>query len=41
MALHSLFPIPVLQVDLAPDAVTAASMQQQLKQFDAQVYQHP
>ena len=31
----------VLQVDLEPDAATAAAMQQQLKQFDAQVYQHP
>ena len=36
-----LFPTPVLQVDLEPDAVTAAAMQQQLEQFDAQVYQHP
>ncbi len=41
MALHWLFPTPVLQVDLAPDAATAAAMQQQLKQFDAHVYQHP
>ena len=41
MALHWLFPTPVLQVDLEPDAATAASMQQQLEQFDAQVYQHP
>ena len=39
MALHWLFPTPVLQVDLAPDAATAAFMQQQLKQFDAPVYQ--
>ena len=35
MALHWLFPTPVLQVDLAPDAATAAAMQQQLEQFDA------
>ena len=35
MALHWLFPIPVLQVDLEPDAATAAAMQQQLEQFDA------
>ena len=41
MALHWLFPTPVLQVDLEPDAATAAAMQQQLEQFDAQVYQHP
>ena len=34
-------PHPVLQVDLEPDAATAAAMQQQLEQFDAQVYQHP
>ena len=40
MALHWLFPTPVLQVDLEPDAATAAAMQQQLEQFDAQVYQH-
>ena len=39
MALHWLFPTPVLQVDLEPDAATAAAMQQQLEQFDAQVYQ--
>ena len=32
---------PVLQVDLEPDAATAAAMQQQLEHFDAQVYQHP
>ena len=32
---------PFLQVDLEPDAATAAAMQQQLEQFDAQVYQHP
>ena len=36
-----LFPTPVLQVELEPDAATAAAMQQQLEQFDAQVYQHP
>ena len=41
MALHWLFPTPVLQVDLEPDAATATAMQQQLEQFDAQVYQHP
>ena len=41
MALHWLFPTPVLQVDLEPDAAIAAAMQQQLEQFDAQVYQHP
>ena len=41
MALDWLFPTPVLQVDLEPDAATAAAMQQQLEQFDAQVYQHP
>ena len=41
MALHWLFPTPVLQVDLELDATTAAPMQQQLEQFDAQVYQHP
>ena len=41
MALHWLSPTPVLQVDLEPDAATAAAMQQQLEQFDAQVYQHP
>ena len=35
MALHWLFPTPVLQVDLEPDAATAAAMQQQLEQFDA------
>ena len=40
MALHLLFPTPVLQVDLEPNAATAAAMQQQLEQFDAQVYQH-
>ena len=40
MALHWLFPTPVLQVDLEPDAATAAAMQQQLEQFDAQMYQH-
>ena len=38
MALHWLYPTPVLQVDLEPDAATAAAMQQQLEQFDAQVY---
>ena len=37
MALHWLSPTPVLQVDLEPDAATAAAMQQQLEQFDAQV----
>ena len=33
MALHWLFPTPVLQVDLEPDAATAtaAAMQQQLE----------
>ena len=41
MALHWLFPTPVLQVDLEPDAATAEAMQQQLEQFDAQVFQHP
>ena len=41
MALHWLFPTPVLQVDLEPDSATAAAMQQQLEHFDAQVYQHP
>ena len=41
MALHWLFPTPVLQADLEPDAATAAAMQQQLEHFDAQVYQHP
>ena len=41
MAMHWLFPTPVLQVDLEPDAETAAAMQQQLEQFDTQVYQHP
>ena len=41
MALHWLFPTPVLQVDLEPDAATAAVMQQQLEQFDAQVYPAP
>ena len=41
MALHWLFPTPVLQVVLEPDAATAAAMQQQLEQFVAQVYQHP
>ena len=41
MALHWLFSTPVLQVDLEPDAATAAAMQQQLEQFDAQVYQPP
>ena len=39
MALYWLFPTPVLQVDLEPDAATAAAMQQQEK-FDVQVYQH-
>ena len=39
MALHWLFPTPVLQVDLESDAAIAAAMQQQLEQFDAQVYQ--
>ena len=38
MALHWLFPTPVLQADLEPDVATAAAMQQQLEQFDAQVY---
>ena len=32
MALHCLIPTPVLQVDLEPDATTAAAMQQQLEQ---------
>ena len=41
MALHWLFPTPVLRVDLEPDAATASAMQQQLEQFDAQLYQHP
>ena len=41
MALHWLFPTPVLQVDFEPDAATAAAMQQQLEQFDAQVYPAP
>lgn len=42
MALHWLFLTPVLKVNLVPDAATVAAMQQQqLKQFDAQVYQHP
>ena len=31
MALHWLFPTPVLQVDLEQDAATAESMQQQLE----------
>ena len=39
MALHWLFPTSVLQVDLEPDAATAAAMQQ-LEQFDAEIYQH-
>ena len=30
MALHWLFPTPVLEVDIEPDAATAAAMQQQL-----------
>ena len=34
MALHWLFPTPVLQVDLEPDASTALAMQL-LEQFDA------
>ena len=33
MALHWLFPTPVLQGDLEPDAATAAAMHQQLEQF--------
>ena len=41
MALHWLFPTPGLQVDLALDSATAAAMQEQLKQLDAQMYQHP
>ena len=38
MALNWLITPPVLQVDLEPDAATAAAMQQQLEQFDAQVW---
>ncbi|WP_392348177.1 hypothetical protein [Parasynechococcus sp.] len=30
-----------MQVDLEPDAARAAAMQQQLEQFDAQLYQYP
>ena len=41
MELHWLFPSPVLQVDLEPDATTASAMQQQLEQFGAHVNQHP
>ena len=41
MPLHWLFPTPVLQVDLEPDAATAAAMVNQLEIFDREVFQHP
>ena len=41
MALHWLFPTPVLQVDLEPDKDAAAAMEAQLKAFDRDVFEHP
>ncbi|MEA5474979.1 TIGR02466 family protein [Synechococcus sp. CCY9201] len=40
MPLHWLFPTPVLQEDLEPDASTAAAMEAFLAQLDRTVYQH-
>ena len=40
MALHWLFPTPVLQVYLEPDK-DAAAMEAQLKAFDRDVFEHP
>ena len=39
MPLHWLFPTPVLQVDLEPDASTAAAMVRQLELFDCDLFQ--
>ena len=41
MALHWLFPTPVLQVDLEPDKDAADAMEAQLKAFDRDVFEHP
>lgn len=41
MTFHWLFPTPVLQVDLEPDAATVKAMQAEIESFDRNVYQHP
>ena len=41
MAFHWLFPTPVLQVDLTPEAGVAAAMEAQLVTFDREVFAHP
>lgn len=41
MAFHWLFPTPVLQVDLTPEAAVAAAMEAQLVTFDSEVFAHP
>ena len=41
MPFHWLFPTPVLQVDLQPDAMTASAMEAELQAFDRDVFHHP
>mgnify|MGYP005832498837 FL=1 len=41
MPFHWLFPTPVLQVDLTPEAEVAAAMEAQLVSFDREVFAHP
>ena len=41
MAFHWLFPTPVLQVDLTPEAGVAAAMDAELVTFDREVFAHP
>lgn len=41
MALHWMFPTPVLQVDLEPGKDAAAAMEAQLEAFDRDVFGHP
>ena len=41
MALHWMFPTPLLQVDLEPGKDAAAAMEAQLEAFDRDVFGHP
>ena len=41
MPFHWLFPTPVLQADLTPEAEVAAAMEAQLVSFDREVFAHP
>ena len=41
MAFHWLFPTPVLQVDLTPEAGVAAAMDAELVTFDRELFAHP